>query len=420
MKIKELTEKEFKSYIKDRKDLSFMQMPEIGNLRKKYGSEVKYLGLVKDDKILTASLFLITKTFMKKKTFYAPRGFLIDYNNKELLEKYVEELKKYARKNDALMIKIDPNVVYQMRDNKGNEIGSNLKNDDVIKKLKDLGFIHYGFNTDIVYTQSRWNMLLKLDRSYEEIYNDFSKSTRKNIEEVYKKGLEFRIGKKEDLDKIQPIFELTAERKNFNQRELEYFKNMFDALGDKMRIYIAFLDPKNYLEKSLSNLEEANKTLEEVEEKISREKVGNNLKKQEEIARNRVEKYKKELLEAEEFKKENPNGKDIGVLISVKSGEEYLTLYSGYLTEYSRFVTKYLLYNEHIKDAYKFNIPRINFYGITGVFDPQDKHYSMYEFKRGFGGEVQELIGEFTLPISKKYYLYMALRNIKRKLKKVD
>lgn len=420
MKIKELTEKEFKSYIKDRKDLSFMQMPEIGNLRKKYGSEVKYLGLVKDDKILTASLFLITKTFMKKKTFYAPRGFLIDYNNKELLEKYVEELKKYARKNDALMIKIDPNVVYQMRDNKGNEIGSNLKNDDVIKKLKDLGFIHYGFNTDIVYTQSRWNMLLKLDRSYEEIYNDFSKSTRKNIEEVYKKGLEFRIGKKEDLDKIQPIFELTAERKNFNQRELEYFKNMFDALGDKMRIYIAFLDPKNYLEKSLSNLEEANKTLEEVEEKISREKVGNNLKKQEEIARNRVEKYKKELLEAEEFKKENPNGKDIGVLISVKSGEEYLTLYSGYLTEYSRFVTKYLLYNEHIKDAYKFNIPRINFYGITGVFDPKDKHYSMYEFKRGFGGEVQELIGEFTLPISKKYYLYMTLRNIKRKLKKVD
>ena len=77
------------------------------------------------------------------------------------------------------------------------------------------------------------------------------------------------------------------------------------------------------------------------------------------------------------------------------------------------------MYNEHIKDAYTFKIPYLNFYGISGVFDPKDKNYGIFEQKKGFGGEVQEMIGEFTYPVDKvNYKMYMALRNIKRKLKK--
>lgn len=418
MIFKELTEQEYSAFIKNRDDLSFMQMPEIGKLRNIYGSEVKFLGLLKNNLVVAASQFLITKTFGNKKTFYAPRGFLLDYNDKEVLETFVKEVVKYAKNNKGLMLKIDPNIIYQMRDNKGNEYNDIKKNDKVISDLIHLGFKHYGFNTDIIYTQSRWNMILKLDKDYEELKANFSKSTRKNIEEVYKKGLSFRVAKKEDLDKIQPIFELTAERKNFNSRELDYYKNMFDLLKDNLRIYIANLEPAKYLEASRLNFEEAQSLLAEVNEKLKNEKVGNNLKKQEEIAKNKLEKTKNELDETEKFVKENPTGKDIGLLVSIKSGPEYLTLYSGHLVEYSRFTPKYLLYNEHILDAYRFNMKRINFYGITGVFDPKDSNYGMYEFKRGFGGEVEELIGEFTYPLCKEYYLYMGLRSLKRKLRR--
>ena len=76
------------------------------------------------------------------------------------------------------------------------------------------------------------------------------------------------------------------------------------------------------------------------------------------------------------------------------------------------------MYNEHIKDAYKLGIKYVNFYGITGHFNKDDKDYGMYEFKRGFGGEVQEMIGEFTLPTSKLYKLYKLLQKAKGIIRK--
>lgn len=45
---------------------------------------------------------------------------------------------------------------------------------------------------------------------------------------------------------------------------------------------------------------------------------------------------------------------------------------------------------------------RYNFYGISGVFDdPEDDGRGVLEFKQGFNGYVEELPGEFTLPVSK-------------------
>ena len=412
----ELTEKEFSTFLKDYDDKNWMQSVGVAKLRQDYGSEIKYLGVKKGNKIISASLFTITTTFKGKKTFYSPRGFLIDYDDKELLSFFTEELKKYTKEHNGLMIKIDPVVVYQMRDIDGKCKDGVIPNDKVINTLKELGYEHYGFNTDIVNTQSRWNFILDLNVPYEELTTRFVKSTRKNIIETYDKGICVRKGTKKDLDSIEDILIKTAERKGFNARTLEYYKKMYDYLGSDVVFYIAYLDKKKYLEQSERRLEDAKKSLEEVKEKMTHDMVGNKLKKQEEIATNRISKCEEELKSAKEFAKTIDDHKDIGVLISVKSGKEYITLYSGYLTEYARFTPKYATYNEHIKDAYKFKIPYVNFYGISGIFDPKDENYGMYEFKRGFGGEVQELIGEFTYPVSKWYHVYMMLRKIKRKL----
>ena len=415
----ELNEKEFREFIKDRDDLSFLQTPEVGKLRSIYGSDVRYIGVKENDKIVGASMITITPTYKGKKTFYAPRGYLLDYSDVELLKYFTLEFAKYAKERNGLMLKIDPNITYQMRDTNGSEYSDAKKNDEIINTLKSLGYVHYGFNTDIVYTQSRWNYLVKLDVPYEELTNRFSKSTRKNIESSFDKGISVRVAKKEELKDIEDILVKTAERKKFKERDLEYYENMYDCLGDNVRIYIAYIDKDKYLECSKKRLEDAKEKLKEVEEKMKKDMVGNKLLKQKEIAEASLEKQTKEYEEAKEFAKTIKDKKDIAVLISVKSGKEYLTLYSGYLVEYSRFTPKYAMYSEHIKDAYKFKIPIVDFYGISGVFDPKDKNYGIFEQKKGFGGEVQELIGEFTYPVSKSYYVYMKLRKIKRKINEI-
>lgn len=413
MKLVELSEKEFQNFADKHEQESFFQTVEVAHLRESYGSKIYYLGVKDGKKILAAAMFSVTKTFANKYTFYAPRGFLMDYHNKELLSFFTKELKTFCKKRNGLMIKIDPNVIYRVRGNDGSIIEDNFTDDESISNLKQIGYKHFGFNTDIVNTQSRWNFRVELNKEYEELKKDFSKSTRKNIDATYKRGIQVRKGTLKDLESMEEILIKTAERKNFNYRSLEYYTRMYNFLGDKMQIYLAYLNPETYLSSSLNLLKEEEENNKKILDKMEHDNVGSKLINQKNTSDKLLEKYRKEVEEAKKFKKEYPKCKDIGVLISLKSGSEYLTLYSGYLVEYKRFTPKYAMYNEHILDAYRYQIPYVNFYGITGIFDPKDENYGMYEFKRGFGGNVVELIGEFTYPVSPLYYVYTSLRKVK-------
>lgn len=417
MKFEVLTEKEFSVFASNHEQASFFQTVGTAKLREIYGSKIHFVGVKENKKVVAAAMISETVTFMKKKTFYAPRGFILDYHNYELLNFFTNELKKYLKDKNPLQIKIDPNVIYQIHANDGSIVDGAYKEDEAINNLKKVGFKHYGFNTDFIYTQSRWNVRLSLDKDYEELKNNFSKSTRKNIESTYKKGVRIRKGTFEDLESMEDILIKTAERKNFEARSLEYYKNMYKCLGSLMNIYIAYLDGDIYLESSKSLLEEEQKHNKEIIKKMEKDMVGSKLINQKETSDKLLEKLTKEVEIATNFKRENPNGKDIGVLISLESGLEYITLYSGILVEYKKFTPKYLMYDAHIRDAYDKKIKYANFYGISGIFDKNDADYGMFEFKRGFGGNVVELIGEFSYSLSPLYNVYILLRNIKRRIR---
>ena len=418
MEFKIITEKEFKAFAEIHDQESFMQTVELGNLKKELGNKVHYLGVIKNKKIIAATLLLEENSVLKKKTFYAPRGFLIDYNDMELLTFFTNNIKKFIKEKKGFMLTIDPNVIYQIRTSDGDIIEEETKNDTLIDNLKTLGYKHFGFNKYLEALQVRWEYRLELNKPYEEIKANFSKSTRKNIDACYKKGLLVRRGKIEDLPTMSEIFECTSKRKDFFYRSLEYYQKMYKHMKDLMTIYIAYLDPNIYLEHTENMLKEEEKNNKQIEEKMKNSCVGQKLKNQKETSDKLIEKYKEELEKAKRFKKENPNGKDVGVLLSMKSGNEYLTLSSGVLEEYKSFTPKYAMYDYHIKDAYEMGYKYIDFYGITGDFDKNNKYYGIYEFKKGFNGNVVELVGQFSLKVTNFYNIYMILKKIKNKLKK--
>lgn len=64
-----------------------------------------------------------------------------------------------------------------------------------------------------------------------------------------------------------------------------------------------------------------------------------------------------------------------------------------------------------IQEALKLGYKKYNFYGISGEFDEENENYGVYKFKRGFPGQVEELIGDFVLPTRKIWYqIYRILR----------
>ena len=408
-----LTEKEFKDFQSKHELANFFQTVETGKLRETYGAKVHYLGIKEKNKIIAGGMFTDTKSMFGMRRYYAPQGFLIDFNNKELVKFYTDNLKKYAKEHKCMFIRLDPNVIYRLRDVNGDLYPDDKPNDEVIDYLKSLGYKHFGFTKDYRFTLSRWNYRVKIDKPYEELKQTFSKSTRKNIDSTYRNGVSIRIGTKDDVHTLTELLKATADRKHFLSRDEEYYNRMYDCCGDLIRIYIAHIDFKEYLRVNKEDLEAEQKNNDEIKEKMTHDMVGNKLTNKLETSNKLIDKYKAQIKEAEDYLKEYPDGKDIGALLSVKSGKEYITLVSGILGDFKKFTPKYAMYNQHILDAYKFNMEYVNFFGISGDFSKDNPVYGVYEFKKGFNGEVVEMVGEFTLPVSSKYYLYNMFRHLK-------
>ena len=79
------------------------------------------------------------------------------------------------------------------------------------------------------------------------------------------------------------------------------------------------------------------------------------------------------------------------------------TLTAGALPEYRAYQAPALLVHEGmLRLCVNSTQPRrFNMYGITGVFnDPDDEGRGVLEFKQGFNGHAEELVGAFILPTS--------------------
>lgn len=409
-----LTEEEFRGFATNHPQESFFQTVETGNLRKSYGSIIHYLGVKKGDKVIAGGMFSETPCMFGKKRLYAPQGFLIDYYDYDLLKYFTEELLKYGKKINAMFIKCDPNVIYRLRNGDGEIINEKPEGEEVINNLKKLGYRHFGFTKDFRFTLSRWNFRVELNKDYEELKKGFSKSTRKNIDNAYKNGVSVRKSSIDDIDVLSSLFQATADRRGFeNPRDTEYYKRMYKYLGDLMQFYIAHVDFNVYYNNIKEMLDEEKKNNTEIKKKMEYDMVGAKLTNGLATSDKRILKLEKDLEHAKELLDKYPEGKDIGGLLSIKSGCEYVTLTSGTLTEFKEFTPKYVMYNEHILDAYKFGMKYVNFFGISGNFDKKDPVYGVYEFKRGFNGNVIEMVGEFTLKVSNTYYIYNMFRHLK-------
>ena len=94
MKFVTLNENEFTEFENTHPLGSFYQTIKWGKLKEKNGWKYYLVGVKEDDKVIAACLLLEKKVFLSLTLFYSPRGFLLDYNNKKLLEFFTKNVKK--------------------------------------------------------------------------------------------------------------------------------------------------------------------------------------------------------------------------------------------------------------------------------------------------------------------------------------
>ena len=427
MKLTEISKKEFKEFADKNPQITFHQTSEWAQLKKKNNWKAYYVAL-KEEKEIKAAALLLAKTIpgIKKRLFYSPRGFLIDYHDIDLLKDFTEQIKKFVKQEKGIFIKIDPYVEYKEHDNNGNIVKDGINNEDCVENLKKLGYRHFGFNLMQDTLQPRWIHIIETEnKKLEDIMNDMESKTRQILRKNERSGIHTREITKEELPIFKDIMQHTSDRREFVDRPLSYYENMWDCLHDDgiLKILVAEINfnefEKNTKEELKENEEELKNRIYKKENNIlkmnPKKYEQNNQKNEKEI-----ERLKKQLEKIKEYKKNYGEKKLLGGILFLIYGNEVLSLHGGTLDDVMQFQSAYTIHFAGIKYAVENHYKRYNFYGITGDFRKENPLYGLYLFKKSFGGHVVELIGEFDYIISPFWYhTYNIAFNMYHKLKTI-
>ena len=397
MELKKLTKKEFDQFALNHPLGSFQQTSSWGRFMEGDKFHAYYVGGFIKEKIVGASLLLsYERKKDKERLFYAPRGFLIDYKNEELLKEFTEEVKKFIIEKHGVFLKIDPYILVRDRDSEGNIIEGGVYNDFVEVNLTNANFIKV--NDRI---QPKWLSRINLkEKTIDDIFNNFSPKTRQTVRRNERLGFKVRDFDFKDIDKFIDIINNESKKYSTIVPTKTFYldlKQAFDGNIKFIEVYFKRDEVINNIDKMISEV------IKEKEVRI------NNYHNSKMTAEYFIDKE----LEALEEIKRLENLKDyfskcsddvsIGIYMFITIGNEVVALNGGIVDEYNKLDASYTLHYEMIKYAIDNGYKYYNLYEIGDITDDNNKLKNSYNYKKNFGGEVVELVGEYDLVINPKY-----------------
>lgn len=417
MYIKELTNQEFNNFTDTFFASSIYQTSEYGFLMNTQNYLSLFLGLIDDnDKIIGASLILIENKNMFKYA-YAPKGFLINYDNKELVEEFTNQIKEYLNKKKIMAIKINPMIVKSSYDYRTNMAHINPNFEEQMDFLKNLGYYHLGFNNLFEAFKPRYDAIIDLNKPITSLFGNMNKNFKNKVKGADKNGVRIIKGNEADLDYLY------NQVKDKYPRDKKYFENVlyFFKKRNMIDYYYAKLDTNNYL----INVQKKYQTQMDICNKLNAKLFKNIGKKNEKLINNKIyeenklNELKNELVYATKLLQEKPEGIVIASMLIAKYKEEVYIFMDGYDKNFKKINAKHLmtwkLIEKYAKEKYK----RFNLGGMTNPNIKNEKYNGLNEFKLSFNARCVEYIGDLELITSPTLYtLYRNSKPIRYILKK--
>ncbi|MDD5823787.1 MAG: peptidoglycan bridge formation glycyltransferase FemA/FemB family protein [Firmicutes bacterium] len=403
---------EFENFVRNHPTKShFMQSPAWGELSlKEDASAVYYVGMKNDEGALCATALLIAKKPTGFKPYlYCPRGYVLDYSDKELLASFSKEVAAFAKSVGAMFITIDPDVERWSIDEHGKPC-EGFDNNDLIAYLKKLGYQHNGYTMRFEGRQPRFTFRIDLDREIKAIEKSFTGNVMKNVKKSNNYASEVRIGGSDDVRILHEMLVLTGERDNFTDYSLEYYQTFYDTLSkyDMTTIYLGYTYPAETVKKLEASLEEL---------LAQREKI----KKPGPLKENmeREPKIRREIELFKSYAEKYPEGVCLSAHLVVNYGDKAWAVHAGSTLELSETFLNNRVYHDKIIASKEKGAKILDQFGTVGDWENSNLK-SLHEFKKQFGGRYVEFIGEFNLITDKKaYFMYKTIRPMYRKLLKV-
>ena len=311
------SEEEYTAFLEKSERCNFQQSIEWSKVKTSWKAET-VLAEDSSGRIVGSLMVWIRKIPVFGNIMYSPRGPICDIHNIEVLKQLTEGAKELAKKYNAIVLRIEPDIPSSDEAFRGimTDIGYQIKDD--AKNFREEIQPRYVFR------------LNTKDKTEEELFNNLHQKTRYNVRLAIKKGVQVKEGTREDLKDFHKIMITTGIRDGFITRPLEYFERMWDCLGPKhMKLLMAY-----YEDKPIS-----------------------------------------------------------GVIVIVYGNKTWY-LYGASSNEHRNLMPNYLLQWEMIKIALQ---NKSDVYDLRGVPGIADNSNGLYRFKKGFGAEYTEFIGELFI-----------------------
>lgn len=379
---------------------NFYQSSNYGKFMTKHGYNSYYLGLADDIGEIKAATLMIVKNekSSKRKMGYAPRGFLIDWNNDDLVKEFTEKLKEFLANRNFTYLKVDPLITLKEHNINGEVKQNTIDNTSFVNKLQSIGYIHLGYNNGMEALKPRWNAIMKLNNNITLLYNSISKEARSKITEASKMGNRVYKG---GLNDISLLYNLI----NKSTPPLEYYLDyyQFFSQNNGFEVYFTKLEPVSYVNSSKNLYEKEEQRNNELNMQIqdfnnpNKEFVINEKLKSDEL----LSKYKKNMLEASSLFQKYPSGLVISGIAVIKYGKKITFLASGvnenFKNIYPEYLLKWQLASEFARNGYDI----VDLGSLTGDFN---NNSYLSTLNKELSNSIVEYVGEFDLVINKKSY----------------
>jgi lipid II:glycine glycyltransferase (peptidoglycan interpeptide bridge formation enzyme) len=336
----------------------FLQTYEWGQVKAKYGWNPLYalwtadgkFSVFKDtdhwslvtDQCVAAALILKRQILRngfsaRLSVLYSPKGPLLDWTNVSLRNRALNDLQSFAKKQGAIFLKMDPDVVLGtgVPETGGDVIDNGGQ--AVMSELKQRGWV---YSSDQI--QFKNTVQVDLNLSEEELLARMKPKTRYNVRLSEKKGVSLRVGAKKDFPLLYKMYAETSIRDGFVIRDEGYYKTVWE---------IFMTGEQSSIENRKSSMPLAEPLIAEV------------------------------------------NNEPIAAIFVFYFAERAYYVYGMSRDVHREKMPTYLLQWDAMKRAKAKGCNIYDLWGAPDVFDESDSMWGVYRFKEGLGGKVIRTLG---------------------------
>ncbi len=404
MKVQEIDKEVFAEFAKTHILKNFYQTKEYGELMRHSEFSVMYVGGYRDNELLAASLILYKNIAPSIKYGYAPRGFLINYYDKELLKDFTKGIKDFFFRKGYAFIKINPEVTYSKVNFDDRTKIINSKSEELINTLKELGYDKLKDNLYFESLLPKYTPVINLNEFKKE---ELDEQLINEIDDDENKGTYIIKGNENDIETFYPFVE------DKNNKTSQYYKVYYQKFKESNMIDILLLNLDYneyviYLQKKFIQEQEKNDMINNEFKENPKEMDLFKIKMESD---NLINDIKYDISLANAKMQESVLKEIYGAALVTKYEGRITIIITGQKSDFRMLDAKTFMFYKIIDEYKNAGYDYIDLNGITGDFTDKNPYKKLNEFKLKYKPNIFEYIGEFDLIVNKPFYQILSSTN---------